>query len=185
MKAFKLIPFLSLIGLLAIIGCEKNDKDATFGGGVIFMPQAYVSSPGFAIPQGRDSSNFNYRIDSAGNKVNIILSASCSGSDKSNGFTVNVAANTDTVQQMITKKILDSARTLVLPTAIYTLPTTVTVPQGQSSATFNLSINRTQLKTYTGKKMALGVTLSSPTAYTLNPALNKVVVVIDVDALRL
>ena len=164
-------------------GCEKDVKDIDYGNTYIFMPQATLSNLNYAVPAGRDSASYNFRIE--GNKVKVILGVSRGGKTSGDGYSVNVAADADTVTSLLNANILNPATTQVLPSSIYSLPATVDVPAGSDGATFYLTIDKTQLKTYAGKKLALGVVVKDPSKYMLNAALNKVVVIIDVAALKL
>ena len=177
----------SSLMVAVLCGCEKDASSAAFGNNatLIYMPQATIASLRYTVPAGLDSATHNYKIDVQNNKVNITLGISGSGSQALNAYTVNVAANSDTINQMINNGILPAATTLVLPTAIYTLPATVAVPVGQSMASFYLSVDKTQLKAYTGKKLALEIVLSNPSMYALNTTINKTIVIIDVSALNL
>ena len=108
-----------------------------------------------------------------------------SGKQEREAYSVNIAANPDTITQLLTNKVLDPANTLLLPAAIYTLPQTINVPGGQNAANFFLSIDKAQLKTYAGKKVAIAVGINTPSAHTISPEISKLIVVIDVTALKL
>ncbi|RZM30054.1 MAG: DUF1735 domain-containing protein [Pedobacter sp.] len=185
MKTFKKLSFLLSLALVGVMGasCEKDDSDADFGFAKIFMPQATLANLNYAVPSGRDSATFNYKLDAQ--KVNVLLGVSRSGKLELSAYSVGVVANPDTVTQMISNGILPGATTVVMPASMYTMPQTVSVPDGQSQATFTLSVDRAQLKALAGKKVALGVVLKNPSQYTLNQAINKVVVIIDVNQLKL
>lgn len=170
-----------LIGILA--ACEKDQSDADFGNTYIYMPQALLSALRFNVPAGNDVSNYNYTVDDS--KVNVRLGVLRSGKSEAESYTVSVKANPDTVATMINNKVLDGATTVVMPSSMYTLPQTVTVADGQLGAGFLLALDKAQVKAYAGKKLALGVVISNSTKYTINPKINKVVVVVDVNALKL
>ena len=174
---------LMLLFVAFFIGCEDDVQDIEYGTPSIFMPQATISNLNYAVPSGRDSATYNFKI--TGDKVNIILGVARSGKQSNEAFTVNVTANADTVGALLSSNILTPANTMVLPSAIYTLPASVTVPAGANSASFYLSVDKAQLKTYAGKKLAIGVLLKEPSKYALNNTINKVVVIIDVNALKL
>lgn len=189
MNIRKTLPLL-LISLFAVCffyGCEKDASSQGFGNDMtkIFMPQAAIATMRYNVPTGLDSATMNYKIDVQNNKVNIILGVAASGAKSLSTYTVSVATNTDTINQMINTGVLPSATTVILPSTIYALPSSVTVPAGQSGSTFYLSIDKTQLKTYAGKTMALEVVLSNPTLYTLNTSLNKTIVLVNVSSLNL
>lgn len=180
---------LSYIGLF-LYGCEKADSEQDFGYNYIFIPQATATGGGTlndVVPTGNDAGNFNYKVDAINNKVNILLGVSCSGKTVSKGYTVSIATRADTVTQLISNGTLkaDAKTVVLLPSTAYFLPSTVTVPDGQYMASFYLSVDEGALKAYAGQKVALCVALSNPTSYKLSPSYNKVIVIIDVDALKL
>jgi predicted cupin superfamily sugar epimerase len=113
----------------------------------------------------------------------VYLGVSASGEQANTGYTVNVSVNNDTTNQIISSGTIANA--VILPSTMYSLPSSVTVPAGQHFATFTLSIDELALKTYTGKMALLTVQLSNPTNYVLNTKYNQTVVVINVTALNL
>lgn len=181
--------FLIASGLLIFIasGCEKDAGKTAFGNDatMIYMPQATNAGLRYLVPSGKDSATNNYNIDQKNNKVNIFLGVYGSGAQAPAAYTVNVSANSDTITNMIGSGALPAATTAVLPAGIFTLPALVSVADGERGMPFYLSIDMAQLKTYAGKKMAIGVQLSNPSKYKLNTAINKTIVIIDVDALKL
>jgi hypothetical protein len=187
MKPQSIIAIFSGLVLLAgaMAGCEKDDRDETFGTASIYMPQATVATNRYAVPAGLDSATYNYKIDQAGDKVNVILGIARSGKQEAGAFAVTVTANPDTVANMISKSVLDPATHIVMPASLYTLPQGATVEAGKTATTFYLSINKTQLKTYAGKKLAIGVFISQPSNYILSPGGDKVIIIVDVNALKL
>jgi hypothetical protein len=185
---FKILFPISAVLLTAIFSrCEKDASSQAFGNDntQIFMPQATISALRYTVPSGLDSATRNYYIDAQNNKVNIILGVAASGAQALSTYTVNVVANTDTINQMISSGVLPAATTAVLPSSIYTLPATVTVASGVSAAPFYLSIDKTQLKTYAGKTLALEVVINNPSKYAINASINKTIVLINVSALNL
>lgn len=176
----------------ALVSCEKTDSKAAFGFTRIFIPQSTVSGNvnlNYLVPSGLDTNTFNYKIDTKNNKVNVFLGVSRAGTDVNDGYSVNIITRADTINTLINNGLIkvapNASKTVVLlPTGSYTLPATVAVPSGQYAASFNLSIDITQLKTFAGKKVALCVALASPTKYTLATN-SKVIIIIDVDALHL
>jgi hypothetical protein len=180
--------FIAAFLLAAVLnGCEKDASSQAFGNDAtqIYMPQATIANLMYAVPAGLDSATYNYKIDAVNNKVNIILGVTASGAHAPGNYTVNVVANTDTINQMITNGVLPAATTQVLPAGIYTLPQTVSVPAGQTAASFYLSIDETQLKTYAGETLGLEVVLNNPSQYVLNTTINKTIILINVSALNL
>ncbi|RYE37093.1 MAG: DUF1735 domain-containing protein [Sphingobacteriaceae bacterium] len=191
---FKPLVYLSLLFVITgLAGCEKNDSAANFGDNYIFIPQATVSGGtnlNYTVPSGLDTNTYNYRIDTKNNKVNVLLGVSCSGKVANAGYTVNLATRTDTITQLINNgqiKVAPNATKTVmqLPADAYSLPTAVTVPSSSYMTGYYLSIDKTKLKTYAGQKVALCVIISNPTNYVLNQAYKQVIIIIDVDALKL
>jgi hypothetical protein len=168
-------------GSLFAISCEKSVSDQDFGSTSIYMPQATVSGGMYNVPAGRDSSSFNYDIE--GGKVNIMLGVYRSGKSAAQAYSVNVVANADTINTLIASNALDPNTTVVLPSAMFTMPSTVAVKDGDNKATFYLSVDKAQLKNYAGKKLAIGVKLTNPSKYTLHSTLSSAIVVINVDAI--
>jgi len=169
------------VGLFA--ACEKNDQDADFGLNYIFMPQALIANLNYVAPTGNDPSNYNYTIDDS--KVNIRMGVLRSGKSNLSGYSTTIAANPDTVNTLLNNRTLDPATVVLMPTTMYSLPSAVTVPDGQAGAQFFLSLDKAMVKTYAGKKLALGVMITGSSAYTVNRTINKVVVIVDVNALKL
>lgn len=179
---------VTVIAGTVISSCEKADSEKTYGFSKIFMPQAIFKSGGtsnnYPVPSGSDSSTYNYEVDAKEKKLNIILGATVSGTGN-DGFTVDIKADNDTVQQLLASNVLDPALYKLMPASMYSLPANVEVPKGELSGTFNLSVDIGQLKLdqYIGKFLVLAVKLANPSRYELNGAISTTLVVIDVDAL--
>jgi hypothetical protein len=186
MKRICIIIFI--MALTGISSCEKAASEKTYGFSKIFMPQAIFKSGGtsnnYPVPSGSDSSTYNYQVDTKEKKLNIILGASVSGTGN-DGFTVDIKADNDTVQQLLTSNVLDPALYKLMPASMYSMPANIEVPKGELSATFNLSVDIGQLKLdqYIGKFLVLAVKLANPSRYELNGAIGTTLVVIDVNAL--
>ena len=183
---------ISFVAVSLFAGCEKSDSSYLYGDSYIFIPQSNVSGGvnlHYLVPTGADVNTYNYKIDIPTNSVNILLGLNRSGMEAYSAFSVTVATRSDTINQLIANgkiNLTTSAKPVVLlPSAEYTLPATVSVPAGLASTSFNLTISIPVLKTYAGKKVALCVAISNPTLYRLSPAYNKVIVLVDVDALKL
>lgn len=193
-KYFKQAAFLmALLGIVCLMGCDKKDSAGPFGFTNIYIPQATVSSGvnlDYLVPSGLDSNTYNYKIDKKNNKVDVYLGITRSGTQANDAYSVSVTTRPDTINQLITNGLLatggDANKTVVLlPASAYSLPTTVSVPQGQYMANFNLVIDEPTLKTYAGQKVALCVALTNPSKYMLSTTYNQVIILIDVDSLNL
>jgi len=193
---FHLLPLL-IIGFCTIVimntGCKKPDSETKFGYTYIYIPQSTVSdgqSIFYPVPTGVDSLTYNYSVDTSKKIVNVFLGVTRSGLQAANGYTVSLSTNADTVNQLISAGLIpntDSTATSIslLPDSAYSLPATVTVPNGNVSTNFNLAINQQLLKSYANKIVVLCVTLSNPTQYMLSPTNSQVIVTIDVNQLNL
>lgn len=175
-----------IIFLLSLWACKK-DADS-YGIANIYMPQALNVSGGinanYAVPTGTDSSTYNYSIDATNEKLNIILGVAQASTFKAEGYTVNIVTDADTIELLKFNSILDNT-TLLMPASLYTLPASVSVPAGQSEATFSLSLDIAQLKSsdYAGKKLALAVRIKSAGKYGVASNAGVTIVIVDVDAL--
>lgn len=192
MKILRNTVLMLVLGCIGVYmtSCEKADSKENFGYNYIYIPQATAAGGGnvnYLVPSGNDASNFNFKIDAGNNKVNVVLGVSCSGKNVSNGYTVGITTQTDTVTQLISNGTLkkDAKTVVLLPAAAYSLPATLSVPEGQYMTSFYLSIDEAALKTYAGQKVALCVALTNSTGYKINPTYSKVIILIDVDALKL
>lgn len=184
--------FLCCIILAVLSGCEKEASSMDYGSPLVYMPQSMQSGTDivYNVPSGLDSATYNYVIDTPDDKLNIVLGVLRSGKAANNAFSVAILTNPDTVTAAIANGSLagnpDPTDSIVLlPSGAYSLPATVSVPAGSNQATFYLSVDIAQLKTYAGKKVALAVYLDKLSTYQLSPTNAETIVVIDVNALKL
>ena len=185
--------YILLIMTFGFTQCQKSDSSLAFGNSTIFIPQSTQSggiSLNYNVPKSATDTGYikysTFQIDSTNNKVNVFLGVSRSGIADYKSYTVNIATRSDTISQLITGGIISTTKPVVLlPASAYSLPTSVTVPEGSYEATYNLSIDKTILKSYAGKIVALCVVISNPTVYTLSNFNNQVIVIINVDYLKL
>jgi len=184
---------IALMAMIVLVGCEKNDSETPFGDSVIYIPQATVGNGQnqiYMVPSGKDKNTYNFRVDTLGKIVKVFLGVTRSGLDTYKAYSVDVSTRTDTVATLIANGLINPPSTTILPVEVlpqtdYNLPTTVSVTDGKYSEGFYLAIKLDALKTYAGKKVALCVVISNPTNYTLSTVNNKVIILIDVDALKL
>lgn len=166
---------------VALTACEKAESEAPVGIELVYIPQSALSggtNNNYAVPMGMGTAK-NFKVE--GDVVNVLLGVSKAGKADAEAFTVDVSTRSDTINQLIA----GGASFQLLPSSTYTLPQTVSVESGTSSANFNLAINKAALKTYAGKKMAVCVVISNPSLYTLSAKNRQVIVIIDVNALKL
>ena len=175
--------------LLLVAACKKDDSKIIYGPSNIYMPQAINVSGGvtndYPVPNGTDTSTYNYVIDTVNHKADIILGAALSGEAASAGYTVDIQTNADTIAQLLATDVLDTTTTLLMPASLYTLPSSLTVAPGKTENTFFLSVDIAQLKQsqYAGKTLALAVKLANPSKYQLNAGISTTIVLLNVDAL--
>lgn len=177
------ILFLSVI--MAISACNKADSELDYGTTTIYMPQAVIRSGGvnnqYPVPTGTDSSTWNYAIDAAKSRIDISMGAALSGPG-SEAFTVEVRANTDTIQQLLAAGVFNPATHVLMPASMYTMPVKVDGVKGARAGFFKLSVDYKALKSaaYAGKFLLLAVKFANPTTYQLNSPLSSAIVVVDV-----
>jgi hypothetical protein len=183
---------IAVVAMIMLVGCEKNDSETLFGNSVIYIPQSTVSGGQnleYLVPSGVNKDTHNFKVDTLGNTVNVYLGVTRSGLDTNNAYTVNVETKADTINTLIANGLINltpsTIPVVLLPENAYTLPSTVSVLEGKYAASFYLAIKLDVLKTYAGKKVALCVAIKNPTKYILSTTNDKVIILIDVDALKL
>ncbi len=187
-NSIKLTSICILISSLLIISCNKEiENKVEWGSALVYMPQAAVLNGGtnnnYPVPLNNNPAARNYVLDSVGNTMNIVLSATRSGLQPLESFTVNVESYVDTTIQILSSGAI--ANGVLLPQDLYTLPNEVTVDNGQREKIFFLSINTRKLmdeyQKYIDKQLVLtiGITTSPKSNIVLNQQLSKTVVIID------
>lgn len=170
-----------VLATVALTACEKAESEAPVGIELVYIPQSVLSGGtnlNYPVPTGLGTAK-NFKVE--GDVLNVLLGISKSGKAEAEAFTVDVSTRADTINQLIA----GGETFQLLPSSTYTLPQIVSVESGSNSANFNLAINKTALKTYAGKKMAVCVVISNPTLYSLSAKNRQVIVIIDVNALKL
>lgn len=178
----KLILLIAALCTCAFAACE-GDGDADYGFGVVYMPQA-VSTGGlnnsYAVPSGGGSSTYNFRVEEG--KVRIILGVARSGklSDRK-GYAVEVYTAAEHTAEAVAAFGGEA-----MPDGLYTLPSTVVVPDGKTAETFYLDIPVQSLTdgAYAGKTLVLSVGVRNPSAYELSETADRTAVLVHVDALK-
>lgn len=105
-------------------------------------------------------------------KVHIFLGIYRAGLAELQAYTVSVSVGSTP---------LDG--TVLLPGRAYTLPSSVSCPDGKRDATFFLTVDIAYLKANADKDFSLPVTISDPTRYALNDKLTTTQVRIDTSEL--
>jgi hypothetical protein len=180
------VMFLSSCIMMFLAGCEKDDSATAFGNSQIYMPQSTIAAGRLAVPNtgiGLDSATRNFKLEN--DSVKIILGVARSGLAALERYEVGISASVDTVSRLISSSVFPAATTIALPADIYTLPSSITVPENQSGQTFYLSIHRSKLKAYAGKTALVRIGISGASKYTISPAANSVLLVININGLNL
>ncbi|RNL55884.1 DUF1735 domain-containing protein [Pedobacter jejuensis] len=181
----RLNSLLVLLIIATFLSCEKDISEEEVGIENVFIPQSISASTtdnNYAVP---GTINYgaakNFKDDEQANKVLIYLGVSKSGKAETQAFTVNITSRTDTINQIIA----GGSNLVLLPTSAFSIPASVSLGAGESTANFNMVIDKPTLKTFAGKKVAACISLANTTRYTLNDKTKKVIVIIDVNALQL
>lgn len=137
------------------------------------MPQAGYTP--YAVPNGgtAQQSNKNYRIGTRRRgRCTFSWASTAPGWPSCQAYTVSVSVGSTP---------LDG--TVLLPGRAYTLPSSVSCPDGKRDATFFLTVDIAYLKANADKDFSLPVTISDPTRYALNDKLTTTQVRIDTSEL--
>lgn len=169
----KSISILALISILAV-SCKYNEiVDASYPDQKVYFPAAREGR--FTVNSlAEPGKPFRYEVNQE--KFNIPLSVFRGAVRKSGAISVNIQANNDTINALITDGTL--LNTELLPADQYTIPATVQIENGQENVQVAVSINMAYLVANPGKIKALCLKLSGSSVST-NPALDKLVLLID------
>lgn len=183
--------------LVALAACNKNNGyiDVAYPDGAIYMAQAAVATVGpgangfYSLTPYVPNQPQRSSVDVAGSKLNVPLGIIKSGVSTNGAYTIGISANADSINKLIAagKFAVSSdpgVTTELLPTTAYTLPPSVDIADGSTSATFNLSLDLNFLtasfNTAPKKRYAVAVTISSSAkASVVKAALATTVVLID------
>ena len=173
------------IGLLLLLlsACGPDDNEKEWGMPLIYMPQAAILNGGlstdYPVPLSNNASTENYEIDSTTNTLKITLGVYRSGLQSLQSYAVSVKADIEASDAAAAS----ISRGVVLPAEVYSLPSAISVPDGERQAIFTLDVDLNKLienyPDYGASKLVLVVTISDPSNYELNPALSKTTVVIN------
>lgn len=156
-KKILIIVMFFVVGTMYFTSCKKSDADTEWGFSKVYMPQAnYNPYTATTVQPGATCE-----IDEAGNKLNVSLGVYRSGLEVLSSYTVNV----------IVKPASIAGKT-ELPSDKYSLPATVTCPDGKRDVSFYLSIDLSFLKANMGTDYTLTVSIQNPDKYELNEDLS-------------
>ncbi len=174
---------LLFVMVLTFSACEPETpiRDADYPDQLIYLPAAVggwfeINDISRIIGETPvPGSAFRYAVDLTNRKFIVPLGIYRAGVTNDGVFTVNIAANIDTINGIIAAG--DTLITL-LPSSQYTLVNSVNMQDGEELAKFDLIIDLDFLRNnYPTGVYALGVSISSPDRAT-NPELGTAIVVI-------
>ncbi|MRG45198.1 hypothetical protein GFS24_08730 [Chitinophaga sp. SYP-B3965] len=119
---------------------------------------------------------YRYVVDAGTKKFNVPLSVFRGAVNNSGAFSVNIHADNDTINSLITDGTL--LNTVLLPADQYIIPASVDMANGAELASFTISINLDYLVANPGTQKAICLRLSGGNI-TTNPAMDKLIVIID------
>ena len=183
------ILFTAILGVLFIVfhSCDKDDSDTKWGKSKIYMPQASILNGGlsneYPVPFNSDPINKNYEFDSISKVLKIGLGVYRSGLETLEGFSVKVQVDIDASNIAAQ----NTNRGLVLPAETYSLPSEISVENGERQNSFFLTVDLKKLvDTNPGnasKRLILVVSLSNPSKYELNDKLSKTTIIINASSM--
>ncbi|MDR6735584.1 BT_3987 domain-containing protein [Sphingobacterium sp. 2149] len=166
--------FIAWAMAFTFAACQKDDSAKEYGDSLIYMPQSVNFSMGsnaiYPVPgssNGISPTGMNYIVDEQSNKTKILLGASLSGTAKG-AFSVDVKANTDTLEQLLKQGTLGTDYK-ALPVTKYSLPNRLDVPEN-GAATFYLEVDNSVITDPDnfGKHLVVAVQIANPSRYTLD-----------------
>lgn len=167
---------------LLLSACKYEElAKADYPQQILYMPTAKNGL--FAINSVSTTGAYRFMVDVASKKVIIPLGVFRGGVSTDGDVPVTITVNADTISKLISTSAL--AGTAMLPADKYVLPTSVTVPGGQESAAFNLSIDLDYLRVRANltQKLALAVSIASPQVI-VNPLLKTTLISFDPTILK-
>lgn len=183
----RLMILATVLGTLLILNsCEyKYIADADYPEQMIYMPAAlYNPFTINAVPERRGNTPTpgmvsRFTTDTVAREFMVHLGVYRSGVTNEGSFSVNVAVDSDTINDLIDLGGVFPAGTRLMTSEDYTIVSSVTVPDGADVTPFDLVVNLDTLRNiYPNGKLSLGVKISSSERET-NPKLVTTLVLID------
>ena len=189
---YKILPVLALFVFAA---CEENDATKDYGFAKVYIPQATVTGldNSYPIPLGPLNQNSVYacKYDDASGILDIEV-----GVIRSGYFSVQKGYSVDlSVSAALTSDKLDAyadagTPAAELPSSVVTVPSKISVPDGQSGNSVYVSVDLKALSLQKGslfvvdkyKLLVLGLEISNPTEYELADNNTSVVIVLDLNS---
>lgn len=168
-----------------LVACETKVVDSQYPAQKIYLPAASrgtvytIESVDTHVGNTpTEGATFRFTIDWAESLFNIPMSVYRAGVNNIGGHTVNIYDDGALVEECISNGTLP-AGTLRLDEVFYTLPSSVVLPDGKSSASFNLQCDLDYLMSMSPiNKFAVGLRIGSSDV-AVNEALSSIVILID------
>lgn len=165
---------------LLLTACKYQEiANASYPQQILYMPTARNGL--FNIASISTSGTYRFTVDLTAKKVIIPLGVFRGGVSADGDVPVTITANADTINKMISTSAL--VGTALLPADKYVLPSTVTVPGGQESASFALAIDLDYLRANPAQKLAVAVGIAS-SQINVNPLLKTTIITFDPTILK-
>jgi len=174
MKALKSLFALFLVSFL-ILSCDYQEIGAAaFPSQTIYLPAAasdiYLVNDTNNLVTGITldtlvPSTFRYKVDIDNNKLIIPLSIYRSGVNNKGNITANLVVDNDSLMEVLGASAnIDTtgSNVEIIPTSAFSLVPSVTIKNGEESASFNLEIDLDYLAAQKDDLLALGISVSSP-----------------------
>jgi PKD repeat protein len=160
----------------------KKIMDANYPAQMVYMPAAVSqlvidNTPKPTLADPTPGNPYNFIADLTFKEIRIPLGVYRSGIDNKGVVSVNIAANNDTITKLLAIPGKLPVGTVLLNSDKYTLPTSISLEDGQEVGTFNLNVNMDSLtKVAPNRIYAVAVGISGET---VNPKLNTTIIVIN------
>lgn len=168
MKKIYRINFLQLLLLTFIVvfstSCEYDEiRDADFLAQKIYLPSA-IDDIFLLNDTSPTVGPYRYELDLENNKVLIPLGVYRTGINNNGNITVDIVVNNDTVNKIIASgDVIDSngQNLELIPETAYTLPTSISIANGQELAIMKLAIDLDYIAGQSNKRLAIAVSIAS------------------------
>ena len=190
---YKILPVLALV--FAFASCDENDATRDYGFAYVYIPQATVTGldNSYPIPLGPLDQYTSYacKFDSATGRLDIEVGVIRSGYfAQQKGYSVDLGVSASETADKLAAFSEAETPAAELPAAVVTVPSKITVPDGQSGegvyvrVDLNaLALQKTSLwVTDKYKLLVLGLEISNPTEYELAENNTSVVIVLDLNS---
>lgn len=173
----KLIVTIFCLLTASMFSCKKPAKDDAFGFSILYMPQAVVQSAGL---------NNNYKVmvgSSASTDTSVVVGLYRSGLEGLASVSVNLALDADTLTRAMQAAQVPGASSdfniyknaKLMPSGYYTLPSAISLENGQRENFVLLNINKQLLLAdpdFGTKLFILPLRISNPSMYSINEKLS-------------